>query len=80
MNRLAGLERRFRYRRAINESAVCRTQVFEDDSAVIDRDLAMGTGNRRIRHFEIIGKSPPDRIGAILELNLPSTWGTGVNN
>src|SRR5581483_4851267 len=67
---LAGQQAGFLDWRAIDKSAVGGTKISDHDSAAVDENLAMRTGDRGIFELEIIGKSTTEIILACLELDL----------
>jgi len=71
MNSLPRLQDNFCDGRAIDESAIGRTQILEHGSPAIEDDLAMRTGDRRIIYLEIVGETTTQQVGTRLELDLP---------
>ena len=67
-------------RRAINESAVRRTEVLDRNNAVPDKDLAVGTRHRGVGDLEVIGVATTKLIRAIFELNFPRGRTARINH
>ena len=71
VNGLASMKPRFGDSRSINEGSIRRSKILNNHMTAIDHNLAMRSGNRGIGNLEIVGKAPPDRVGARLQLDIP---------
>jgi hypothetical protein len=72
MKRLAVFEIRILNPGAVDERAVGGTQVLDRRRTVINDNLTMRAGNRRIANYKIVGITATETIRAWLELNFPS--------